>query len=33
MPAHSLDEIRGQVERFRRGWAKDGVSQWAAVDP
>ena len=32
MPAHSLDEIRGQVERFRRGWAEDGVCQWAAVD-
>jgi RimJ/RimL family protein N-acetyltransferase len=32
MPAHPLDEIRGQVERFRRGWAEDGVSQWAAVD-
>ena len=33
MPARSPDEIRGQVERFRRGWAQDGVSQWAAVDP
>ena len=32
MPAHSLDEIRAQVERFERGWAEDGVSQWAAVD-
>jgi RimJ/RimL family protein N-acetyltransferase len=32
MPAHSLDEIRAQVERFQRGWAEDGVSQWAGVD-
>jgi ribosomal-protein-alanine N-acetyltransferase len=32
MPAHSLDEIRAQVERFQRGWAQDGVSHWAAVD-
>ena len=32
MPAHSLEEIRAQVERFQRRWAEDGVCQWAAVD-
>jgi RimJ/RimL family protein N-acetyltransferase len=33
MPAHDADAIRAQVERFERGWAEDGLSHWAAVDP
>jgi RimJ/RimL family protein N-acetyltransferase len=30
MPVLDLDQTRAQVERFRRAWADDGYSQWAA---
>ena len=30
MPAHDLDGVRAQIERFRRGWREDGLCQWAA---
>jgi len=31
MPA--VEDVPAQIERFRRGWAEDGLSQWAAEDP
>ncbi len=32
MPGMTLAGTREQVERFRRGWDRDGYSQWAACD-
>jgi RimJ/RimL family protein N-acetyltransferase len=32
MPALTLNGTHAQIERFRRGWAEDGYSQWAACD-
>jgi RimJ/RimL family protein N-acetyltransferase len=32
MPPLTLDETRAQVELFRRSWAENGYSQWAACD-
>jgi RimJ/RimL family protein N-acetyltransferase len=33
MPALDLDGTRAQIARFERGWERDGLSHWAAVDP
>ena len=32
MPPKTLAETREQLDRFRRAWAVDGYSQWAACD-
>jgi RimJ/RimL family protein N-acetyltransferase len=32
MPPIDLERTRVQVDRFARGWAEDGYSQWAACD-
>jgi RimJ/RimL family protein N-acetyltransferase len=32
MPARTAEETAAFVERMRRGWREDGVSQWAAVE-
>lgn len=32
MPSLDLEETRAQIERFRRGWAEEGFSHWAAED-
>ena len=28
-----VPDVRAQIERFRRGWAEDGLSHWVAEDP
>lgn len=28
-----VPDVQAQIERFRRGWAEDGLSHWAAEDP
>ena len=32
MPAHTLEETREQIERFRRRWIEDGLAHWAAEE-
>jgi RimJ/RimL family protein N-acetyltransferase len=33
MPPLDLEGTRAQIARFEQGWARDGLSHWAAVDP
>jgi RimJ/RimL family protein N-acetyltransferase len=33
MPPHDLEQTRAQIERFRREWADEGFSHWAAEEP